>query len=123
MHKQSGVTLIELMIVVAIIGLFAAIALPAYTDNVRRANATAAVDALSVQKLRVADAFGATGTLGCTDSVGASIPDCIGAGVLAFTKEGITATITPTAVAGAQTLSWTCVLTPASTPKVQGCGL
>lgn len=123
MNKQTGITLIEMMIAVAIIGLFAAIAVPAYTNNVRKANATAAVDSLNVQKMRVTDAFGATGTLGCTDSVGATIPDCTGAGVLAFTKEGITATMTPAVVAGAQTLAWTCVLTPASTPKVQGCGL
>jgi type IV pilus assembly protein PilA len=121
--KQSGITLIELMIVVAVIGLLAAIALPAYRDNVGRANATAAVDALSVQKLRVADAFSANTTLGCIDSVGAPIPDCTGAGILAYTKEGITATITPTIVPGAQSLVWTCELTPASTPKVQGCGL
>jgi len=123
MSRHSGITLIEMMIVIAVIGLMAAIALPAYNDNVRRANATAAVDALNVQKMRVADGFGATGTLGCTDSVGASIPNCTGAGELAYTKEGITATVTPAIVAGAQSLTWTCVLTPASTPKVQGCGL
>lgn len=55
MNAQKGFTLIELMIVVAIIGILAAVALPAYQDYTKRAKVTEGLSLASSAKTAVVE--------------------------------------------------------------------
>ena len=65
---QQGFTLIELMIVVAIIGILAAVALPAYQDYTVRAKVTEVILAASGGKTGVAESYAANGAMPLTAS-------------------------------------------------------
>jgi len=126
--QQAGFTLIELMIVVAIIGILAAVAIPQYADYTQRTKLAGGLAGIVSYKTAVAMCFQENGTVtGCNASSN-GIPDPVGAagtinyvnsvgvadGVItvetsAVAGDGTTAleiTLTPQVNAGAAALNW-----------------
>jgi type IV pilus assembly protein PilA len=124
---QQGFTLIELMIVVAIIGILAAIALPAYQDYTIRAKVSEAIVQADGAKVAVAETAATKGGLGAVTAANtgytftanattyvASVVITDATGVITVTSRGTGAAVnpvvvlTPTQVAADQPLNWTC---------------
>ena len=103
-RDERGFTLIELLIVIAIIGILAAIAIPAYQDYTIRSQVSEGLNLAGAVKAAVAERYAQTGVwpvtlteLGIVDAGGAETPptgkyvgsvDMAGAGTLIVTYAG-----------------------------------
>ena len=76
-NVQAGFTLIELMIVVAIIGILAAVAIPAYQNYIVRSKVANAISSVNTLKTAVAICYQEAGGMltNCSTGAASLIPD------------------------------------------------
>lgn len=124
---QKGFTLIELMIVVAIIGILAAVALPAYQDYTLRAKTSELLLAASAARTAITENSQNNGAVGATGIAAPAAAGKIGSATIAvatgvvtivgtatqFGGTAVTVVLTPSWNAAATTLTWSCAVTPA----------
>ena len=118
MKKQQGFTLIELMIVVAIIAILAAIALPAYQDYVARSQVSEAMTLSSGAKTAVTEYYADKGAFPTTNALAglagaSSINGKYVTSVTVGTNGTITALLKGAGSVSAKVAGKTFVLTPA----------
>jgi prepilin-type N-terminal cleavage/methylation domain-containing protein len=129
MKRTKGFTLIELMIVVAIVGILAAIAIPAYQDYTVRARVTEGLSLAASAKLAVEETYQSTNAFPATQATtgyvsptattnvqSVVITAATGVIVITYTTQArdVVLTLTPTADAATGGLTWACAVDSAA---------
>ena len=119
MKKQQGFTLIELMIVVAIIGILAAVALPAYQDYTTRAKVSEIMVQMAAVKNSMTECMTTANAMTDCDATGSGVDATAIQGTDFITTLAVTApALDGTGAAFTITPDWTALGVPAATSTV-----
>jgi type IV pilus assembly protein PilA len=116
LNKAKGFTLIELMIVVAIIGILAAVALPAYQDYTKKAKFAEVVSMVGAARTAVELCFQTEGSLASCDAGVGGIPATVATGTYANLDTMTIVDGVITAASTAATDSSNMIATPTGSP-------
>ena len=122
MKKENGFSLLELIIVIAIIGILTSIAIPQYTAYTKRAKFTEVVAATNARKTAVTMCYHETNSFGTCNGTGLAadydgIPRNLSSPGTGYTASASTASGVITAVGNTEVDGKSIILTPSTTAQ------